>query len=50
MNINVLTNHLNEIKLLLIENRKTLINNPPPFFEAGDSAASETSELLVLTQ
>ena len=35
MNINVLMNHLNEIKLLLIENRKTLITPPPiPFIQA----------------
>ena len=30
MNINVLMNHLNEIKLLLIENLKALITYPPP--------------------
>ena len=49
MNINVLMNHLNEIKLLFI--RELQNSYPPPhFFEAGNSAASETSELLVLTQ
>ena len=30
MHINVLMNHLNEIKLLLIENLKALITYPPP--------------------
>ena len=50
MNINVLMNHLNEIKLLFIRELQNSYYYPPPFFEAGNSAASETSELLVLTQ
>ena len=33
MNINVLMNQLNEVKLLLMENRKPLVNTPP--FRSG---------------